>query len=248
MGETCCAYFVDGKCKETYLEHIYCMLKVWEGIKKFYLKSLRRAIGLDDVDNLVKIAILSHDAGKLLEEYKHNKFMFRHEVIGSYIAYNLVNDDKAKAIVSSAVLLHHESGILGIYAGQFREKYVPISTIKAVLENAERKGTLRPYCELCQDPYYTRVKNLPISEMNNVLQKVDPEGVTKVVKHVIISSISNDSLVFRNKVSAFLHVLTLVDSVAANLNRSDNKDEGTWITKMAQAGAEILPDIRCDEK
>lgn len=247
MSETCCAYFVGNECKETYLEHIYCMLKVWEGIKKFYIKNLRRVVGVDDVEDLVKIAILSHDAGKLLEEYKHNKVMFRHEVIGSYVAYNLVKEE-ARMIVSSAVLLHHESGILSIYAGQFKEKYVPISTIKAVLENAERKGNLRPYCELCKDPYYPKVKNLPIGEMTEILKRITSKDVVKVVKRVIIYSISDNSLIFRNKVSAFLHVLTLVDSVAANLNRSDTKDEGTWITKMAQAGAEILPDINCDEK
>ena len=221
-----CAYFKDGECKESYLTHIYNMLKVWEKIREYYINVLKRVAGKES-EYYLKLAFLTHDAGKLLKAYIHDRRRFRHELIGAYVLYKLTSNN----IFSTSVLLHHESIILSIYAGQYGERIIPVSTIRAVLEDF--KDLLKPYSSLKDDEAYNKVGMKEIEEMERILNSINVDDVFNVIKSLIVEA-SVGGLSFRNRVSVVQHVLVLVDSIAANNSRADNEDEGTWVTKMAK--------------
>ncbi|BCU69768.1 CRISPR-associated endonuclease Cas3'' [Stygiolobus caldivivus] len=227
-----CAYFEGGECKESYLTHIRYMLDVWERIKGYYVKTLDRVAGKGS-EHYLKLAFLAHDAGKLLKAYTRDKRKFRHELVGAYVLYKMVGGG-AGDVFATAVLLHHESIILSVYAGQYGERIIPLSTVRAVLEDF--KGLLTPYASLKDDEAYGKVgMEKEIDEMEGILSSLKADDVYDVVKSLVVGASSGkDSLVFRNKVSAVLHVLVLVDSVAANTSRADSRDEGTWVTKAAK--------------
>ena len=254
---TPCAYFEDKECKESYLEHIYCMMKVWDAVRPYYLKALRRATGVRDPDRLMRLSFLAHDAGKLLEAYRTNKSRFRHELIGAYVAYKLIKEvtknsvegnavSDAADIFSTAVLLHHESIILSVYAGEYGERFIPLSTIREVLE--EFRDKLRPYAKLRDD---RALKLLGMGEdverMDHILESLNADEVYNVIVSLVVrASEESDALVFRNRVATVQHALVLVDSVAANSHRGGGSDEGTWITRMAERGAELLKGVECN--
>ena len=256
-----CAYFGEGnECKESYFEHIYCMIKVWEAVRPYYVKALRRATGVRDPDRLMRLSFLAHDAGKLLEAYRTNKSKFRHELIGAYVAYKLIEteaerakDDKerdaiskAAYLFSTAVLLHHESIILSVYAGEYGERFIPLSTIRKVLE--EFRDKLRPYAKLRDDRALKLLgMEKDVERMEHLVDSLNADEVYNVIVSLVTrASEESDALVFRNRVATVQHALVLVDSVAANSHRGGGSDEGTWITRMAEKGAELPKEVKCN--
>lgn len=254
---TCCAYFDNNdRCLETYLEHIYCMNLIWNQISKYYLRGLQRILGDNkfkdsDVDRLMRIAFLAHDAGKLLQTYvkKKGNFQYRHEIVGAYVTRELIRkasyDDNVSKIMATAVLLHHEGIILSAYAGEYNEKIIPLSTIKKVIEDSD----FGYICNLRDDPYY-QILNKSYTEeidwMNNLLSRLNKDQVYETVTD-IISYATIGGLVIRNKVASVLHLLSVVDSVAATINRGGgSKDAGTQLSKLALNNkAELIKEVKC---
>jgi CRISPR-associated endonuclease Cas3-HD len=215
---------------ESYLKHIYATAIIWERIlSKYYLNSVKRILGTNE--DLVRIAILYHDLGKLTKEYREgNRRLFRHEIIGAYLAYKNYNN----LYLSLAILLHHEPFILGIYAGSIGEKFITLSTLRRIIE----KSDLSIYCDLTKDPWYNKSKEIYNNKLDEVvknLNSINKEDIYNKLKEIVIkSSIStNELLEVRIKVAALLYPLTLVDSLAALFTRKDSNDAGTWITKRA---------------
>lgn len=255
--------------KETYFQHIYCMLNVWNQIRRYYTRGLTRILGFD-ADKVVKLAILSHDFGKLTKIYQEEESerrFYRHEVISAYLAYTIfpefINNKDVVDMLANAVFLHHENIILSVYAGEAGERLIPLSTIRKMLEryaNYKNKGNMLSIsCTLNDDSYYNAVKS-EISNLDEITNKVmekmrSPEvnEIYSTISEIVVnatSKIGEASLVFRNKVAALLHILNVCDSVAANINRGDEKDEGNWIAERAFQGAELLKkdNIKCECK
>lgn len=249
---TCCAYYdKNNNCVETYLQHIYCMNLVWDKIKKYYMKNLARVLGKNvDVDRLMRIAFLAHDAGKLLQAYlnKRGSFQYRHEIVGAYVSKeltNAINNDYVSNVIATAVLLHHEGIILSAYAGKYNERIIPLSTIKKVIEISDFTYICN---DLMQDPYYEKVKKYYTDEINlmdSIMRKIDKNRVYDTIKDIISFTIV-EGLKFRNKVASVLHLLSVVDSVSATLDRGNNEeDAGTQISRLALNGAELIKGVKC---
>ncbi len=247
----CYAYISEEK-KETYFKHIYCMLKVWDSIRNYYSRGLTRILGFD-ADTIVKLTILSHDLGKLARVYQEGeRKYYRHEVISAYLAYTILprvinNQSFPIDIVSNAVFLHHESIILSVYAGEIGEKLIPLSTLRKMLD--EYIDELAIACELSGDPYYDRVRkeisglDAIMSEVKKAMSYPDTNKIYSIISEIIVdatSKVGERSLVFRNKVAALLHILSVCDSVAATISRGDQRDSGTWISQQAFKGAELI--------
>ncbi|QXJ32141.1 hypothetical protein J5U21_01792 [Saccharolobus shibatae] len=232
----CCAFFnKEEECIEPYLKHIYTASLIWDKIySKYYLKSIRRV--LKTKEDLVKMAILYHDLGKLTNEYKEgNRKNFRHELVGAYLAYKLLQNDYA-FYVSLTVMLHHESGILGIYAGEKGESFITLSTLRKVIYNAD----LKIYCDLTvDDPWYDKAKTIfgkEIERVNKYLKTMDNKEMYEIIKEIIVRvSVGNAThlLEIRTKIASLLYPLTLVDSISAYYTRGDSKDSATWIASRA---------------
>lgn len=230
----CCAFFSQ-ECIEPYLKHIYTAGLIWDKIYgKYYLKSIQRVLKTNE--DLVKLAILYHDLGKLTNEYKEgNRKNFRHELVGAYLAYKLLQENYA-FYVSLAVMLHHESGILGIYAGEKGESFITLSTLRKVIDNAN----LTVYCDLTtDDPWYSKAKRIfgnEVDIINRELKNMNNREMYEIIKEIIIrTSVGSDKYLMeiRTKAASLLYPLTLVDSISAYYTRGDSKDSATWIASRA---------------
>jgi CRISPR/Cas system-associated endonuclease Cas3-HD len=220
----------------------------------------------------MKLLIISHDSGKLLKVYQEGKKRnYRHEVISAYVVYKFgpeiiksdnYNTEEVNLILSNVVLLHHENIILSIYAGKHGERLIPLSVIRKMINNYKDKFKIE--CNLKEDQFYERVKQ-EVSFLDNFVEyteqlfkKDSSDDIYQVISEIILkttSRIGEGSLVIRNKVAALLHLLNVVDSVAANKSRNikninnKNKDSGNWIAKRALDGAELIDEnkINCGE-
>ncbi len=125
--------YVDNETIETLEKHIDDVISCWETIKKcnrYPIKRIMQKItgktyGIDEIDDIMKTALLFHDAGKasvnyqeyLMKKMSKNKETglhgYRHELISSYIVYNYIEslsgrNEKDSLIIALAVMLHHE--------------------------------------------------------------------------------------------------------------------------------------------
>ncbi|MGC8987906.1 CRISPR-associated endonuclease Cas3'' [Infirmifilum sp.] len=237
----CCAFFYDvNHCVESYFKHIYAAYIVWDrAFKKYYLRSVQRALRTDA--DPVALAVLYHDLGKLTKEYKEgNRRVFRHELVGAYLAYRLINDNRSQLnlYVAHAVMLHHESGIIGIYAGERGEEFITLSTLRDVIESAD----LSVYCDLTLDPWYKKAKAVYGNEIDKIasaLSNMNKEDFYEAIKEIVVRATVGrvaDLLTLRTRTATLLFPLTLVDSIAASLTRPKELvegDSGTWLTKRA---------------
>jgi CRISPR/Cas system-associated endonuclease Cas3-HD len=258
---SCCAFYCsyngEEKCVETYWEHVERTIKAWRSFKSYYSGVIKRVLGTYNFDPIA-IVLITHDLGKLLRIYRFRKYryMYRHEIVGAYVLYKmLVNVDRYLAtILSLAVLLHHESCIIG-YIGELGERYLTVTTLRSFLERYSKDFIIDNNCdfdELVQrlasfeeisgirDKIYS-IKNL----LNNLGSKNGVRDLLSVVKSLIIASSvgSMHSLhELRNKVAAILHPLVVLDSVAAHIGRKGlckrDEDEATWIVNRVAENSE----------
>lgn len=250
--DTCCAYFKENVCIESYTTHIKRSLALWSYLKRYYIKSIKRLLWIE-VDP-VEIALLFHDVGKLVEAYRKNRERFRHEIIGSYVVYkvleNLGFDERTRAVVSLAVLLHHEPLIFSAYISRLGERYITISVIRKVIDESD----LTIYCsshlsnmlkELVNyvtgldDVLKEKIVNVGIDVLSNLNTRKN--DIFKVIKTIIVKASIGDSIELhktRAKVAGLLHPLVVSDSVAAHIGRSlclqgKESSEGTWVVRRA---------------
>lgn len=251
-----CAYFDDtGNCVETLIEHTCTTYYVWEMcMKKYYEEAIRRVFGRYS-KLAVDLALLTHDAGKLAEAYGIPRLrrFYRHEVVSAYLAYSLLKHPALSSVdlgvnVSLAILLHHEPIILGAYAGELGERYIKVSTVKAMLERVAPDGRLK----LINDLSYVNLVNHKLglsgrgSPLLQALQSaVSISSVIDAIKEVIASASLGDistRLIRRLRVGTLLHVLVLADSLAASMRRHG---QSTWVVRRAVSSAEPRGLVKC---
>ncbi len=262
----CCAYYEGDECVESFIAHIDSSLKVWRHLKPYYIGSVTRAAGYLDLDP-VEFALVVHDFGKLAREYRVNRRGYRHELISSYVAYEVLRDlagrldlgDDVLLSISLAVLLHHESIIMSAYVSSFGERYLTVSNIRRVVEKADLGlgcdvSSLIDY--LGRLSSYSRSAGIYIDYVVDFLSRwgtspLPAERVVDGLRYLILrSSVGDpDSLhVIRAKAAAVLHPLVVSDSIAAYVSRSlcrdrdpdSLRDEGTWVVRRVLSGAEPI--------
>jgi len=251
INSTACAYYENDSCKETLYEHTLRILDVWDKcVARYYLRALTRVLG-DKARLLMDIALLMHDTGKLVSAYAEPRYrrFYRHEIVSAYYTYKMLKSlniasnklvsNEYEYIIPLTVLLHHEPGILGKYAGEIGERYVTFSTIKAMLEDIP-SDKLKPIRDstferlICDriGQHNTNVNNC-MSSLDQVLSSINHANIESTLKNLLAKALHSDvsrRFVMRTKVAAVLHPLVLSDSLAAYLGR---KDSGTWIVRRA---------------
>ncbi len=264
MNSECLSYSCDNTFKETYVQHIKTALLVWEKIKPYYQRTIRRVFGNTSFD-AVALAIALHDLGKLTTAYNVSKRAFRHELFSAYAAYAIlkeVNDGKDGYIaylVATSVMLHHEPGIMKIYIGEYGEKYLTISNLKRIIFNYD----LSPSCNikiildtltndlLLKNGYMDMeikeaLEHFRDKWINGINKNDVYEALKEIIAWVTVMGDPDELLIRRAKIASLLHPLVVSDSIAANIVRRNKcgdynkKDEGTYITRRALAGAELL--------
>lgn len=253
----CCAFYCEDECAETYLEHVKKAINVWRSLRKYYSGVVKRVLGTHDFDPIA-IALITHDLGKLLEIYKYRKhrFIYRHEIVGAYILYKMLVDTNPElaTILSLAVMLHHESGIIG-YIGELGERYLAVTTLRSFLERYSEHLIVDRNCDidkLVQDlAGFEEIAMIrdKIYSIKNLLSSLGSESGIRdflsIVKRLITAS-SVGSLhslhMLRGRVAAVLHLLVVSDSVAAHIGRSGrcekDRDEATWIVRRVAESSE----------
>ncbi|MGB9622675.1 MAG: CRISPR-associated endonuclease Cas3'' [Candidatus Bathyarchaeia archaeon] len=237
-------------------------LLVWEKIKPYYWRSIVRVLG-DTFFDPIALAIALHDLGKLTKAYSKHRKDFRHELFGAYATYDVlrtaIGDSDVSYLVATSVLLHHEPIAMKI-VGEYGERYLTISNLKRVIVSYD----LSPSCDveatidkiindlLIKNKYIdTRLRDALKRFCIKWVKEVSGDEVYSALKKIIawatIMGDSNELLVRRAKVASLLHLLIVSDSIAANIVRqgrcgSSGRDEGTYITKRALHGAELLND------
>ncbi|MEM0318320.1 CRISPR-associated endonuclease Cas3'' [Thermofilum sp.] len=243
---TACAYYENDSCKETLCEHTQRILNVWDKcVARYYLRALIRVLG-DYARLLMDIALLMHDTGKLVNAYAEPRYrrFYRHEIVSAYYTYEMLRclnipSNEHEYIIPLTVLLHHEPGILGKYAGEIGERYVTFSTIKAMLENIP-SDKLKPTRDstfehlICDRLSKHNINfNNCMSCLDQILSDKNHNGIESVVKNLLAKALHSDvsrRSIIRTRVAAVLHPLVLSDSLAAYLGR---KDSGTWVVRRA---------------
>ncbi|MEM4847490.1 MAG: HD domain-containing protein [Thermosphaera sp.] len=246
INSVACAYYENDSCKETLCEHTLRILNVWDKcVAKYYLRALTRVLG-KKTDLLMDIALLMHDTGKLIYVYAESKYrrFYRHEIVSAYYAYKMLRNlnianNEYDYIIPLAILLHHEPGILGKYAGEIGERYVTFSTVKAMLEDIP-SNKLEPvrdsaFERLICDRLGKRGINVDTcrSSLDQVLPSINHTDVESTVKNLLAKVLHGDiswRSVTRARVAAVLHPLVLSDSLAAYIGRMDS---GTWVVRRA---------------
>ncbi|MFN3805466.1 MAG: hypothetical protein ACK4SY_10450 [Pyrobaculum sp.] len=222
---------------EEFLWHVRRALAVWQEVRRYYERSVRRALGDVGVD-LVEYAIASHDLGKLADSYqKGDRFRYRPEVVSAYLAYRGLEGlgEGVRLAVAAAVLLHHEPIILSTYVAKPGERYLPVYVLRKVLEKVDLAFT----CDVDLQ-FFQRYGKL--HEVLNGWRAggIKPADVLEVLKKVLVYvSVGEPSRthVARAKIAALLHPLVVSDSIAAHLCRGGG---GTVVSNAALNGAELV--------
>lgn len=221
----CCAYWnEEGKCVEGYDEHVSRVLNKWEALKPFYIKWVYRNFGVDAVE----LAIKFHDLGKLARAYveKAQRRYYRHELLGAYFAFKALEGD-VRYYVAAAVALHHEPIIMGSYVGGLGETRLNISTLWAMLQEAD----LSLACSY--DP-----KDAVVRKALEEWRRVSLRDVVAAFKELLAFFSAGIAAERRRKrllVAGILHPLVVADSIAAMEGRGGR---GTKIARAALEGAE----------
>jgi CRISPR/Cas system-associated endonuclease Cas3-HD len=256
---SCCAFYCEEKCVETYIDHIKNVLKAWSSVKSYYKKPLNRVIGAYNFDPIA-IALTLHDIGKILKIYKipRYRYMYRHEIIGAYVVYKILHDisNDLAITLSLAVMLHHEPAIIGAYMGELGERYLTLTTLRSILENysdmlvideetcnidtlVQELALLKEVAEM-RDKIFV-VKKTLYNLNSNILD------IIETMRELILASSVGSPFklnVLRNKVATLLHMLAISDSIGAYIGRRSkckkDNDEGTWIIERIREGAEPI--------
>ncbi len=223
---SCCAYWDEGgSCVETYEKHIERVLEKWKAMRPYYRKWVEGNFGIDAVE----LAIKFHDLGKLAGAYgdRSQRRLYRHEVLGAYFAYRLLEGD-LRYYVAAAVALHHEPIIMGAYVGELGESRLNISTLWAMLRDVD----LSLSCDYVPaDSYLKKAVDL-------WRRGVDVSDVTAAFRDVLAFLSAGTAVERRRKrllVAGILHPLVVADSTAAMEGR---RGRGTKIARAAKSGAE----------
>lgn len=187
--------------------------------------------------------------------------MFRHEIIGSYVVYKVLEslgfDEDARATVSLAVLLHREPIIFSAYVSGLGERYLTVSIVKKVIGESDLTIYCGSHLGSALGKLVDSVAGLSDDQRGGVARvgreillslNTRKDDILKVVKSIVVKSSIGDSIELhktRAKVAGLLHPLVVSDSVAAYIGRSlclhgGAPDEGTWVVKRALAQAELL--------
>ncbi|WP_243665633.1 hypothetical protein [Vulcanisaeta sp. JCM 16159] len=253
MG-ACYSYNKEGKV-ERYEDHIKAAVAVWRIIKPYYGKVLDRVLGKLKFDPIA-VSLAVHDLGKLTNAYEKSPRDFRHEIFSGYAMYKILEKtpEDVRMALSLAVTLHHENILIGVYVGKLGERYLTISNIKRILNIF--KDELKPNCDVKQT-FNELLKNFLVREgfvndelTNYVMGFIDHwmndgvkiDDIIYSIKDVIAwASVGplEDLLIRRAKVASVIHLITLTDSIAANVLRGGGmEDEGNWIVERVSSGAE----------
>lgn len=228
--------------EEIYGDHIDSILQLWDyKFKVAYLPSLSRVLGLNKnhTNNLVEIAIILHDAGKLFVGYQKSLregrkiFGYRHEIVSAALVSFILTVSEETHLVGGAILLHHEPILMG-QVSKHAEPYLTITDI-------ERR--LRHTCgDIIQlDPEgvewtHKKLQGYPFS--NWLPEEIKSDCVLERIKEIMmalcIKCSSQQKSSLRLKVSSLGTLLSVLDSVAANEKRKTSDDGGTFITKRAE--------------
>jgi CRISPR-associated endonuclease Cas3-HD len=210
---------------ETYEEHVERVLEKWKAMRPYYRKWVEGKFGIDAVE----LAIKFHDLGKLAGAYgdRSQRRLYRHEVLGAYFAYRLLEGD-LRYYVAAAVALHHEPIIMGAYVGELGESRLNISTLWAMLRDVD----LSLSCDYVPaDSYLKKAIDL-------WRRGVDVSDVTAAFRDVLAFLSAGTAVERRRKrllVAGILHPLVVADSTAAMEGR---RGRGTKIARAAKSGAE----------
>ncbi|WP_054843816.1 hypothetical protein [Vulcanisaeta souniana] len=251
----CYSYNKEGGKVERYENHIKSAVAAWSVIKPYYEKVLDRVLGKLEFDPIA-VALAIHDLGKLTNAYEMSPRNFRHEIFSGYAMYKILGKrpEDVKMILSLAVTLHHENILMGVYVGELGERYLTISNIRRILDTFKDK--LKPNCDV-KRTFNELLKNFLVRKglindefVNDIMEFIDHWLNDGIKIDDIIYSIKDmiawasvgpleDLLIRRARVASVLHLITLADSIAANVLRSgDMKDEGNWIVERVSKGAE----------
>jgi len=240
--------------KNEYIEeHVSRMLELWNAYKKAYKAPLTRLfkhLGGHDVDELVKCALIMHDVGKLVPRYQ--KYLageaelegYRHEVVSAAVTAIVFKQRPWRAYVSAAVLLSHEPILMGQVL-RTRERYVTLTSAARILRLAGGKDRMSSERVLLEPDGVDAINQLLEKEgfEEKLMQEYEVEECLHALKEVVtITSLVGDRSLERIRVAALVHVLTLLDSLAASEKRGDD-DGGTFISKNARL-AEVVEVVR----
>lgn len=225
-------------------KHVELALNLWTNkYKKFYISSLNRVFRFEsepiNEDEVVKATIILHDVGKLTSYYQEyiraksqglERFLkgYRHEIIGSAVTFLTFKQKPWRYLASGAVLLHHEPILMGQML-RLGEDYVTLTHAYYSLRVAsqdnkvslDEKGVDILNKILSREGFIERIpESLPIDEMEEAIKEC-----------IVRIALRSDKPIMRVKIAALVHILTLLDSLAAR-SRSDD-DGGTFVSQRA---------------
>lgn len=226
--------------------HIGAMLRLWEEkYRRAYeaplARCLKSSIGQSDVNEVVKAAIILHDVGKLTEFYQGYISArarglevrvggYRHELVSAAIAHRAFAQRSWKYVVSGAILLHHEP-ITMSYVRRAGERYVTLTQAYASLSSASKDGKRLALCkkgvELVNDMLR---RNGFLKETIETFYTID-DLIDALKELVVRISLRGDKGLWRIRIAALVHVLTLLDALAAKSREGD--EGGTFVSKRA---------------
>ncbi len=260
----CCAYYSGDACLEPYWLHIGLAVAAVDLIKPFYGAALERLytrLGVArQLPDLLVAAVVLHDAGKLVEEYRRGgRKRYRHEVVSAYTAYRVLTElghnEEAATVAGLAVLLHHEPITFSALVTGLGYQRLPMMEVYAMV----RRSDLR-VAEGC-DPYETAegLKKLRLQshsladDARTVAEKMagllaslhsSRDEIEETLAELVAATGSSEAM--RARVAALLHPLVLADQLAAQCSPRRGDGGGTWLTRRAlgldgQPPAEPLP-------
>lgn len=228
--------------EERYEDHINSILQLWDcKFKVAYLPSLSRVLGLnkDHTNNLIEVAVILHDAGKLFVDYQKSlregrKIIgYRHEIVSAALVSFILTVSEEIHLVSGAILLHHEPILMG-QVSKYAEPYLTITDIERRLRH-----TCGDIIQLDPEGVEWTCKKLQSYPFKNWLPgeiKLDYvlEKIKEIMMALCIKCSSQQKSSLRLKVSSLGTLLSILDSVAANEKRKSSDDGGTFITRRAE--------------
>ena len=220
-------------------DHLEKMLNLWKSrYSKVYLGPLKRFFKDFDSDRLVKSMLIAHDIGKLTDYYQKYllgeiKYLmnYRHEVVSAAIARIMFQGEAWSMYVSAAILLSHEPILLG-QVGRSKERYFTLTSAGRILSMASRDS--KDYVLLVKDGVNV-INGLLKREgfKERLYEKYRVVDCLRALKSVVVrTSLLRDKDVIRAKVSLLIHILTLIDSLAARRRSGD--EGGTFVSKRAK--------------
>jgi len=228
--------------EEDYESHVDNILQLWSNkFRNIYLPSLSRVFGLNKeyTNNLVEIAIILHDVGKLFIGYqkslsREEKIVgYRHEIVSASLVPFVLASSEGTYLVSGAILLHHEPILMG-QVSRYAEQYLTITDIERRLRHACGK-----IVQFDLEGIKWTCKKLQKYPFNGWLpEEIGVESVLEKIKEIMLALCIKCSpkrrFELRLKVSSLGTSLSILDSVAANERRGSTDDGGTFITKRAK--------------